>query len=105
MFQWTLHKVIRLIPSAYYGIVVHLGVSYNRCTLPFSTLTSDAGIKAVPSRLSAVIASKPTVDVVPSISPPYIPSTLNSERMYGTTSSGTESRSKSLGQTIVKHRV
>jgi len=47
--------------------------------VPFSSGTSGAGIKAVPSRLSAVIASKPTVDVVPLISPPYIPSTLHNE--------------------------
>ena len=39
----------------------------------------DTGIKTVPSRLSAVIASKPTVDVVPLIPPPYIPSTLHNE--------------------------
>ena len=37
--------------------------------LPFSTFTSDAGIKAEPSLLSAVIAPKPTVLIVPLISP------------------------------------
>ena len=47
-------------------------------TLPFSTFTSDAGIKAEPSRLSAVIAPIPTVHVVPLISSPYIPSILHS---------------------------
>ena len=66
--------------------------------VPFSTFTSDAGIKAEPSHLSAVIAQKLTVHVVPLISSPYIPSTFHSERMYGTTSNGTESRSKSFGQ-------
>ena len=56
--------------------------------LPFSTFTSDAGIKAEPSRLSAVIAPIPTVYVVPSISSLYIPSVLHSERLYGKTSNG-----------------
>ena len=73
--------------------------------IPFSTFTSDAGIKAEPSSLSAVIAQNPTVLVVPLISPQYIPPTLHSERMYGTTSSGFQNRSKSFGHTIVKHRV
>ena len=52
---------------------------------------SDARIKAEPScSLSAVIAPKPMVFVVPLISPiaPYILSTLHSERVYGMTSSG-----------------
>ena len=47
--------------------------------VPFSTFTSDAGIKAVPSRLSAVIALISTVVVIPLILAPYIPSTLHSE--------------------------
>ena len=56
--------------------------------VPFSSGTSDAGIKAEPSRLSAVIAPIPTVHVVPLISSPYIPSILHSERIYGMTSNG-----------------
>ena len=55
-----------------------------RVSVPFSSFTSDAGINAVPSRLSTVIAPTPTVLVVPLISAPYIPSNLHSELLYGT---------------------
>ena len=102
----TLISYLQLVPLSASGLVLARDpikdpLLQTHKYLPFSTFTSDAGIKAVPSRLSAVIASKPTVDVVPSISPPYIPSTLDSERMYGTTSSGFQNRSKSFGHTIV----
>ena len=47
--------------------------------VPFSTFTSDAGIKAVPSCLSAVIVQISTVVLIPLILAPYIPSTSHSE--------------------------
>ena len=79
--------------QSFYQIWYELGIERHHCPemmlivykavermqLPFSSGTSGAGIKAVPSCLSAVIASKPTVGVVPLISPPYIPFTLHNE--------------------------
>ena len=56
-----------------------VAVAEQRDQVPFSTFTSDAGIKAVPSRLSAVIALNINGSVIPLILAPYIPSTLHSE--------------------------
>ena len=70
----------------------------SKARVPFSIFTSDAGIDAEPSRLSAVIALLSTVLVVPLIWTPYIPPTSHNEMSR-------ERHCHDCKDTIVKHRV